>query len=142
MPSASRTIVIKRPVADVFAYVSDGRNGPRWRPGVLDVEHVTGEGVEATYRQGVRGPGGRRIAADYQVTALEANRRMAFRAIAGPVRPTGEFRFEERPDGTALTFSLEEPLSGWKRLVFGRPVQRTMEGEMKALDRLKEILET
>ncbi len=42
MPSARRTITIKRPAADVFAYVANGLNGPKWRPGVLDVELVSG----------------------------------------------------------------------------------------------------
>ena len=141
MPSAKRSITIRRPPADVFAYVANGRNGPSWRSGVLDISLVSGDGLGAVYRQGVRGPGGRRIAADYEVTGFEPNRRLAFRAIAGPVRPTGEYTFEETPDGTALTFSLDEPLSGWKRFVFGRPVQKTMDAEMKALDRLKELLE-
>jgi uncharacterized membrane protein len=141
MPSAKRTITSKRPVGDVFAYVANGLNGPKWRPGVLDISLVSGDGAGAVYRQGVRGPGGRRIAADYEVTAFETNRRLAFKAIAGPVRPTGEYTFQETPEGTALTFSLEEPLSGWKRFVFGRPVQQTMDAEMKALDRLKKLLE-
>jgi Polyketide cyclase / dehydrase and lipid transport len=142
MPSAKRTISIKRSPADVFTYVANGLNGPNWRSGVLDISLVSGDGTGAIYRQGVRGLGGRRIAADYEVTAFEPSRRLAFKAIAGPVRPSGEYTLQETPEGTALTFSLEEPLSGWKRFVFGRPVQQTMDAEMKALDRLKEVLET
>ena len=141
MPSASRTITINRPVPDVFAFVADGRTAPQWRSGVLDVEHVSGDGQGATYRQGVKGPGGRRIAADYTVTSFEPNRRIAFRAIAGPVRPEGEFRFEEAGDGTRVTFSLDAALSGWKRLVMGGAVQSTMDAEVAALDRLRAVLE-
>ncbi len=40
MPSASRTITIKRPATDVFAYVANGLNGPNWRSGVLDISLV------------------------------------------------------------------------------------------------------
>ena len=93
MPSAHRTITIRHPLPEVFAFVADGLNGPKWRPGVLDVQHVSGDGAGAVYRQGVKGPGGRRIAADYEITASEPGRRLAFKAIAGPVRPTGEYRF-------------------------------------------------
>lgn len=142
MPSAERTITIARPVADVFAFVTDGANGPTWRAGVLDVALQSGSGVGAIWRQGVPGPGGRRIAADYEVTALEPNRRQAFRAIAGPVRPEGEFRFADADGGTALTFSLRVELSGWKRIVMGGAVQSTMDAEMAALDRLKALLES
>jgi uncharacterized protein YndB with AHSA1/START domain len=141
MASAKRTITVKRPAAEVFAYVANGLNGPTWRPGVLDVSLVSGDGVGAIYRQGVRGPMGRRIAADYEITALEPNRRLEFKAIAGPVRPTGGYTLEETSDGTAVTFRLDEPLSGWKRFVFGRQVQQTMDAEMQALDRLKSVLE-
>jgi uncharacterized membrane protein len=105
VPSATRQITIARPVGDVFAFVADGLNGPKWRPGVLDVKLVSGSGTGAVYKQGVKGPGGRRIDADYQVTAYEPDRLLRFEAIAGPVRPKGEFRFEPANGGTRLTFS-------------------------------------
>jgi uncharacterized protein YndB with AHSA1/START domain len=141
MPSAQRTITIRKPVAEVFTFVADGTTATRWRPGVLDVEPVSGSGQGAIYRQGVKGPGGRRIAADYEITTYEPNRRLAFKAIAGPVRPTGEYRFETVGDGTSVAFSLDAPLSGWKKLVMGGAVQGTMDAEMAALDRLKAVLE-
>ena len=141
MPAAERTITIRRPAAEVFAFVADGTTAPRWRSGVLDVALVSGSGIGATYSQGVKGPAGRRIAADYEITAFGPDRRIAFRAIAGPVRPTGAFDVEAIGDATALTFSLEAELSGWKRLLMGGQVQATMDAEMRALDRLQEILE-
>ena len=141
MPAAERTITIDRPVASVFDYVADGSNAPRWRSGVLDVALASGTGLGAIYRQGVRGPGGRRIAADYEVTAYEPGSLIAFRAIAGPVRPDGSFRFAASGDGTQLTFALRAELGGLKGLLMGRAVQSTMDAEMAALDRLKTILE-
>ena len=113
----------------------------RWRPGVLDVARQSGEGAGAIYRQGVKGPGGRRIAADYEVTAFEPDRRIAFRAIAGPVRPTGEYRFAPEAEGTTVSLALEATVTGWKRLVMGRAVQSTMESEVRNLATLKAILE-
>ena len=142
MPSARHSVIIRRPVADVFAFVADGENAPQWRPGVLDIQHVSGQGLGAMYRQGVKGPGGRRIAADYEVTAYEPDRRLAFKATAGPVRPTGEFGFEETADGTRLTFSLEAELSGLKKLFISRAVQSTNDAEMAATEKLKRILES
>jgi uncharacterized membrane protein len=141
MPSAQHSISIRRPVGEVFAFVADGENAMRWRPGVLDVSHQSGEGLGAIYRQGVRGPGGRRIAADYEITAFELDRRIAFRAIAGPVRPTGEYRFVADADGTTLSLALDATLSGWKRLLMGRAVQSTMDSEVHNLETLKSILE-
>ena len=142
MPAATRTLTIQRAPADVFAFLADGTNAPRWRSGVLDVAHQSGQGVGAVYAQGVKGPGGRRIAADYEITAFEADRRIAFKAIAGPVRPTGSFELALASDGTSVTFSLHAAPGGLKKLLMGGAVQSTMDAEMQALDRLKAILES
>jgi uncharacterized protein YndB with AHSA1/START domain len=142
MPSAERSITINRSVADVFAYLADGANGLAWRSGVLDISKVSGTGVGEQWRQGVKGPGGRRIAADYEITAYEPPRRLEFKATAGPVRPAGGYRLEPEGEGsTKLTFWLREELGGWKKFVLGGQVQKTMDAEMAALDKLKAVLE-
>jgi uncharacterized membrane protein len=141
MPSAEHQVTIARPTAEVFAFVADGLNGPKWRPGVLDIALVSGSGVGAVYRQGVKGPGGRRIDADYRITAYEPNRLLAFEAIAGPVRPTGEYRFELAGDGTRVNFALRAELGGFKKLLMSGAVQRTMDAEVEATETLKRLLE-
>ena len=135
-------MTIQRPPADVFAYIADGLNGPKWRPGILDIAHESGTGVGATYKQGVTGPGGRRVAADYRITAFEPNSRLAFEATAGPVRPTGEYLLAEAVGGTRLTFSLEAELGGIKKLLMGGAVQKTMDAEVASTERLKTLLES
>ncbi len=141
MPSASRTVTIARPPAEVFAFVSDGTTATQWRAGVTDVALESGSGLGARYRQGVKGPGGRRIAADYEITAWDPDRRLAFAATAGPVRPTGDYRLESVDGGTRLTFSLDAKVGGLKGLLMGGAVQSSMDAEMAALDRLKAVLE-
>ncbi|HEY8922353.1 MAG TPA: SRPBCC family protein [Candidatus Limnocylindria bacterium] len=141
MPSAKHSVTVRRPVAEVFAFVADGESAMRWRPAVLDVSHQSGEGLGAIYLQGVKGSGGRRIAADYEITAVELGRRIAFRAIAGLVRPTGEYQFAADGEGTTVSLALDATLTGWKRLLMGRAVQGTMESEVHNLEALKTILE-
>jgi uncharacterized protein YndB with AHSA1/START domain len=141
VPSASSSITIQRSPEEVFAFVADGLNGPKWRPGILDIAHASGEGVGAVYRQGVKGPGGRRIDADYEIRAYDPPTHLAFKAVAGPVRPTGEYRLTASDGGTTVTFSLEAELSGWKKLVMGGAVQATMDAEVGSLARLKAALE-
>jgi uncharacterized protein YndB with AHSA1/START domain len=141
MPSAKRSITIARPIADVFAYVADGENGLAWRSAKIAIKHESGEGVGAIYRQTVPGPLGRRIPADYEITVYDAPNRLAFKAIAGPVRPTGEYTLAKAGDGTRITFSLDARLSFLKRLLLGRSVQKSMNSEVESLDRLKKVLE-
>lgn len=143
MPSAQRSITINRPIDEVFAYVADGENGPKWRSGKIEVKHESGEGVGAVYRQTVPGPVGRRVKADYEVTAFQSPKRMDFKAIAGPVRPTGSYVLSSPGEGkTKLTFSLDAKVGLVKRvLMMGRMVQKSMDGEMASLDKLKKVLE-
>lgn len=138
---AKHSATISRPIGEVFAFVADGENARQWRPGVLDVARQSGEGMGAIYRQGVKGPGGRRIAADYEVTAFEPDRLIAFQAIAGPVRPHGEYRFTTDGETTTVSLALDATLTGWKSLLMGRAVQSTMLAEVRNLDSLKQILE-
>jgi uncharacterized membrane protein len=141
MLSAEHEVTIARPAAEVFAFVADGLNAPKWRPGVLDISLVSGTGLGAVYKQGVKGPGGRRIDADYRITALEPNRRLSFEAIAGPVRPTGQFVLDDVNGATRLKFALQAELGGIKKLLMGGAVQKTMNAEVAATERLKEVLE-
>ncbi|HEX5451464.1 MAG TPA: SRPBCC family protein [Candidatus Limnocylindrales bacterium] len=141
MAGATHAVVIHRPVAEVFAFVADGEQGPRWRSGVLDIRRIAGEGVGTRYLQGVAGPLGRRVAADYEITVFEPNQRIEFQTVAGPVRPHGRYDFAAEDGGTRLTFTLDAALNGLRRLLMGSMVQRTMEGEVQALDRLKHVLE-
>jgi uncharacterized membrane protein len=141
MLSASHSVTVNRNASDVFAFVANGENAPRWRSGVLDVKRESGEGVGTVYRQGVRGPGGRRVAADYEITSYQPDTLLAFKTIAGPVRPTGEFRLEEVGGATTLRMSLRADLAGVKRLLMSGMVQKTMNAEVAAIDNLKRIME-
>ena len=142
MPSAQRTIVIDRPVDVVFAFFTDPANDLRWRTHVKEISTAEPVAEGARIHQVVKGPGGRGIPADIVVTAYEPTTRYAFRVVAGPVRPVGEFRFAPDGDATAVSLSLSADLRGLKKLLLSRPVQGSMDGEMQALDRAKAALES
>ncbi|HEY7937704.1 MAG TPA: SRPBCC family protein [Candidatus Limnocylindrales bacterium] len=141
MPSAKYAVTINRPPSDVFAFVADGEKCPQWRPGVLDIKRVSGDGAGTRYSQGVKGPMGHRIAADYEVTVFEPDRRLEFQTTTGPARPHGRYDLEPVDGGTRLTFSLDAQLTGVSKLLMGSAVQKTMDSEVRALDNLKRVLE-
>ena len=62
--------------------------------------------------------------------------------MAGPVRPTGEYRFAGEGETTTVSLTLDAQMSGLKKLIMSRAVQKSMDGEMQALDRAKAILES
>jgi uncharacterized protein YndB with AHSA1/START domain len=141
MPEASHSVEIHRPPAEVFAFLSEGENDRRWRGGVIDIRRKSGHGRGAIYEQGVKGPFGRRVPADYEVTEYEPDRRIGFRAIAGPVRPEGSYELAPLgSDGTRVTFALRCAPSGLAKLITPM-VARTMRSEVAQLDRLRDLLE-
>jgi uncharacterized protein YndB with AHSA1/START domain len=142
MPSAQRTLIIARPVETVFAFFTDPDNDPKWRPAVKEIKADGPPRVGATIHQVVAGPAGRGIPADIEITAYEPGAQYGFAVIAGPVRPRGEMHFAPTPEGgTEVTFSLDTELTGFKKVLMGRPVQKSMDGEMANLDRAKQLLE-
>ena len=140
MTSAENSIVIKRPRSDVFAFVANHENDPKWRPGVVDIARASGEGQGAVYRQGVKGPMGKRIAADFEVTAYEEGSHLAFRTLGGPVQPEGSYVFEDANGGTRVTFSLNANLRGPQKLM-APMVSKSMRSQVDALTNLKRVLE-
>lgn len=139
MPSAEKTVQINQSPDTVFAFLAQGENDTRWRPNVLDIKHVSGDGVGARYKQGLRGPGGTRIPADYEVTGFEPGKRLAFKAT-GSVRTEGEYTLTAANGGTSLTLKLAWQPSGVSRLL-SPMVSKSFEEEIASLDALRELLE-
>lgn len=142
MPSAQHTVTINRPPEAVFAYVLDGERCPEWRSHVLDIKRLSGDGgVGTTYAQGVAGPMGRRITADYEVTVCEPNRLLEFQTIAGPARPHGRFEVAPEGSGSRLSLSLDASMKGLAALLMSGMVQKTMDSEVRNIERIKANLE-
>ena len=140
MPHAEHTVTIQRPIAEVFAFLADAENDRAWRPSVLDIARESGSGVGTRYRQGVKGPLGRRVAADIEITELVPNERIGFRALTGPVRPTGRYELSPAGEGTHVKLVLAAETSGLRKLI-APMVQKAMTGEVAHLDELKRVLE-
>lgn len=143
MAHAQQTVTIHRPVDEVFAYLAEGTNNRRWRDGVLEIERVSGDcGVGTTYRQVLKGPGGRRIDGDYRVTAFAPPNLLAFEVVAGPLRPVGRYELAaEGAQATTLTFTLDAQPKGIMKLM-GPVVGKQMQTEVGHLADLKRDLET
>jgi uncharacterized protein YndB with AHSA1/START domain len=141
VPEATHETTIARPPETVFAFLADPENDRAWRPGVLEIEHVSGTGVGSRYRQVVGGPGGRRIDADIEITEHDPDRVLGFQTVAGPVRPSGRYELEPADGGgTRVRFTLAARLGGLKKAM-SPMVKKTMESEVANLDRLKQVLE-
>ena len=142
MAHAESSVTINRPVPDVFKFLLDGANNPRWRPGVLDIQHdaATPAGLGAVYKQGMKGPGGR-IDGDYKITRLQPDQLIEFQVITGPARPTGTYTLASAGSGTKVSFVLDFQPKGLAKLMDGL-IGKTMQSEVGNLSNLKTVLES
>jgi uncharacterized protein YndB with AHSA1/START domain len=146
MPHADNMVVIKAPIGDVFAFLADGSNNLKWRPGVMDITPPAGGAAQgAVFRQGLRGPKGNRFDGDYRITEYDPPAKLAFQVIAGPARPRGLFELSEPvPGATTVKFSLDLEPRGFMKMamkMMTAAIERTMRQEVAYLGKLKEILE-
>ena len=102
MPSAQHQVTIRRPLYEVFAFVADTENDPRWRPGVAEIERISGEGAGAKYRQLIKGPGGRTIPADFEIVEFEDGfvYREESKDMAGRIRAGKLFEADQGVQGS------------------------------------------
>jgi uncharacterized membrane protein len=125
MPSAQHTVMIRRPLDEVFAFFTGPANEVRWRSTIKEIAPEGPAAVGTRVHQVMKGPGGLSVPADVEVTGYEPMSRYAFRGVSGPVRPEGEFLFSGDGAQTTVSFSLTvaRPGEGGPRGVVS-PVRR------------------
>lgn len=142
MAHAENTVEIAAPAVKVFNFLVDGSNNPKWRPNVIKVEPPAGPPTVGTvYKQTLKGPGGSSIAGDYKIIDFDPNTTLAFEVIAGPAHPTGRFMIVPQTNSTRVTFFLDYPLSGLKKMLMNKAVTKTMHSEVGMLANLKVQIE-
>lgn len=109
---------IARPPAEVFAFVSDMTNGPRWQTGLHEVRRLTpGPLRVGTEHDFVRRFAGREVASRNRFVAFDPDRFVAFEFPQGWVTGRGSYAVE--PDGNGgcvLTSRVELHPRGVMRL--------------------------
>lgn len=142
MAHAENAITIDRPAVEVYAFLADGLNNARWRPGVKSIELSSGvAGTEgAVYSQTLTGPRGRPIQGDYRITKAVPGKMLAFQVIAGPARPEGSYALAEDNGSTTVRFTLDLKSTGLMK-VLDALITKTMQAEVAQLSRLKAVVE-
>jgi uncharacterized membrane protein len=141
------SVVIDRPVEEVFAFATDPNNDPLWQSTSLETEQ-TSEGpldVGATLRNTSKFLG-RRIESTFEVTENEPPHRQCMRVTSGPIPGSGCYLFESADGGsTRFTQIFEAEVGGFFRLaepLVGRALRRQMQADMATLKDLLESGET
>jgi uncharacterized membrane protein len=128
---------IDRPVAEVFAYVTDVRNVPKWQESAESAEWIE-EGRRFRERRSFMG---RSAEIELEVTALEPDHRFDVRAVKAPVEFAIHHSFERADGGTFVRVHGEAKLSGALRLAAGMAKRQAESQFRKDFERLKAVLE-
>jgi uncharacterized membrane protein len=142
MTKIERSIVIGRPVDEVWEFVHDIASDRLWQTTLVESEQLTDGpmGVGTRVRE-VRHFLGLKVELAWEVTEFEPKRRSAIKGISGPVPLSGGYRLEPLDDGTRFTVSGELDAHGLFKLaepVFARITSRELEAN---LGHLKDLLE-
>jgi uncharacterized protein YndB with AHSA1/START domain len=101
---------IERPVEEVFDFVTDARNEPRYNPRILNVEKKTAGPINRGTRFVIMSKAvGRPMAVEYEITVYERPQRMSSHTIRGlPLMDVESLEtFEPIADGTRMRWEWE-----------------------------------
>jgi uncharacterized membrane protein len=142
MTRIERSIVIDRPVAEVFEFIHDLSNDALWQTTLVESKPL----AEGPLRVGMKVREtrrflGKRVEITREITEYEPPQRSAFDTISGPVPMSGEYNLETLNGSTKLTAIGELDAHGFFKLaepVFARMATRELES---SLGHLKDLLE-
>lgn len=137
------TVTIDRPPGEVFAFISDFENEPKYQREV-ETTTKTSEGpigLGTTFSDVVRVMG-LRLKSTYEIIEYEPNRSLAIKVLEGQAPFTARWTFTSAAVGTELEFTAEVHLTGLLRIaqpLLQRRLQKQFEGNTR---RLKKTLES
>jgi uncharacterized membrane protein len=142
MARVEASVVIDRPLEEVFAFAGNLENHTQWNSGVVEAEQTSEGpiGVGTTFR-GVDHFLRQRVEWTSEVTEYQPERRVDYTIAAGAIHLEESCTFEPVEGGTKLTVLYEGEAGGIIKLaepIVVRMLQRQTEGN---LANLKDVLE-
>jgi uncharacterized protein YndB with AHSA1/START domain len=142
MQTFENTVTIQRPAEEVFAFLADFENIPRWNYAIEETSKASAGpvGVGTRYRQTRSIPS--RSAEDFEVTVFEPARRLAIQGKIGPFQAIISYELEARADTTKLFNNVElEPTQAKLRLVAPLATPKIKAAVAQNLSKLRLVLE-
>ncbi len=142
MINEEKSVVINRPIKEVFTYVSDLRHSAEWQAGLLEVRQTTdgpqGVGTQFAF---VRKFLGRKMEASIEFVEYKPTTIVTFRTTSGPMPVKSSYLFAPTPEGTQVTSKIEMEPGGFSKLA--EPlIAASLKRELEAgLGELKDLLE-
>ena len=143
MINLNSTVMIYRPIQQVFDFVSTAENDFQWQYGTLESAQVSPgiTGAGAFFRS-VGHLMGRRLQGTFEITEYEKNKKYGFRSLSGPLRLQTLYTFEMTAGSTKVNVSTRASLADLFQVSEG-VLEKQLGKQLKEnLALLKGILET
>jgi len=142
MIKVEKSVVIKKPVGEVFAYVQNNENSTKWQGGVTSVQMEEGpDNVVGSRYTEVRKFLGQEMKTTMEITAFTQNAKWAAKVIKGPVPYEVTMTYESVPEGTKITTLVEGEPTGFFKLAEGMVAGTLGKSLEEDQNHLKAILE-
>lgn len=144
MAETRLSVTINRPVAEVFAVLSDPERTPEWSSLAVE-ETMTSPGpigVGSTYRA-VGKTFGRRVVNHNEVVEFVPNRMWTVRVMSGPMRARSTMTFESVQSGTRIVLVSTLESGGFLLRLIEPVASRLFKRQFgRDLEHLKELMES
>jgi uncharacterized membrane protein len=136
------SIIINRPLEQVFAFVTNLENEMHWQPEIESIQFTSDGpmGVGTTFQE-VRRTFGRRYEWHFEVTEFELNKIFCIRTLSGTIPYQGCRLFEPAPGGAKVTERGELQTPGLLKLLDPLMARLSQKPLAEAYNNLKSLLE-
>lgn len=137
-----KSVHINRPQQEVFDFVTNLSNDPKWQSNIQSVERVSDGpiGVGSTWRYITKFLG-RQNETEIQMTSYDPPYQSSVKAVSGPIPFENTHKFQAQDGGTLLTFTGQAEIGGFFKIaegLAGKQIEKQIEADAAAL---KKVLE-
>jgi carbon monoxide dehydrogenase subunit G len=135
-------LVINRPIEEVFGFISNAENLPRWRASALEVTRTSSEpsGIGSVFKARFSFLG-RPFDGDLEIIVHEPHGKYGTKMIGGPFPLEARYSLEPAVNGTSITMVVEGTPGGFFKLAEPLVVSLAKRSYEADLNNLKEMLE-
>ena len=143
MTHVERSILINRPVDQVYAYVSDPRNDPQWQTGINETT-IVGDAPLAvgTQIKGARTFMGRKLEAVLEIVSLQPNQSISMKSVKAPFPFTATYTMASEGEATRVNAVVDLEPAGFFKLAEGMLSSNANKEMEQSLATLKNKLES
>ena len=137
------SVVIDRPIAEVFEFLSKAENMPRWAKYIADAAQTSEGPVDVgTTCYVVSKMMGMQVKQDFTVTECIPDRVYAAKSTSGPVPMESRYVLEEASGGTEVHVSVTTDLSGIMKMAGPLLIRKLRKQMREDHENLKRYLES